>query len=328
MAPTVACLASVGLWSVAGFGGGLSVEMTGVWAAAPWLVALLVFGMPHGAADWAVHAARLCDQSIRVKLYGFAPYLAYMGVSAFCLWVLPVVTIAAFFVLTAVHFGMADVNHALGDAPGTRRAGPSRLLGLSRGVLVLSVPFAIAPSAAWAPFALLSGVPLDAAPVPMASLRAACFALSLSALVALCVAMALIRPSSWRQPRVWFALESACAMVLFAFTPPLFAVGVYFLFVHALKHTFRLAHAPSALGLRVAKAPEEASLADQAKALCRVHLSAMPLWPLSVVIILVWASALPPGLTALSIAAASIGFYIVTTLPHHRLGRFLPPHRG
>ena len=45
--------------------------------AAPWpfIVALVVFGMPHGAADWTV-AARLANRNdLRTRLFGFSGYL-------------------------------------------------------------------------------------------------------------------------------------------------------------------------------------------------------------------------------------------------------------
>ena len=52
-------------------------------AAAPWpfVIALVVFGMPHGAADWAVAARPSGRMGFGTRLAGFAGYLALMAAS-------------------------------------------------------------------------------------------------------------------------------------------------------------------------------------------------------------------------------------------------------
>jgi len=120
--------------------------------AAPWpfAVALVFFGMPHGAADWAV-AARLSRRSgFASRLLGFSGYLALMALSlGFIAWQ-PGLAALLFLVLTMFHFGMADATALRADEDGAvARWG----LALGRGLLLLATAFVTHPQAAWAPFA-------------------------------------------------------------------------------------------------------------------------------------------------------------------------------
>ncbi|MEM8494544.1 MAG: Brp/Blh family beta-carotene 15,15'-dioxygenase [Planctomycetota bacterium] len=329
----LACAVALGVGIALNPLGVTSTTGWGPWTAWPWLLALLVFGMPHGAADWKVHRADRRRRGQDAGLRSFVPYLLWMLCASIALYFLPLVTIAAFFVLTAVHFGMADATHALGPKPNRCRVQPTDntapawvwwAVAWTRGGLVLALPFAADPAGAWWPFALLSGTDVDALPISIDALRAACI-FGVAALLWIgVVAITSIPRSAWRQPRRWFVFETLVAMALLAFTPPLFAVGVYFLCVHAPKHTVRLAgligwlHNPN--HAEPTKPFPKVRLTD----FLSVHLASIALWPLSLLVIAAWAWCMPDGLTVGTIAAASIGFYIVTTLPHHRLGTRLP----
>jgi hypothetical protein len=136
--------------AVAALAGALDPSLTA--AAAPWpfVVALLAFGMPHGAADWAV-AARLSGRSgLGPRLLGFTGYLALMAASLAVLAWQPGVTALLFLGLTIFHFGMADAT-----AVGADDDGPVARWGLvlGRGLLLLATAFAAHPAEAWAPFA-------------------------------------------------------------------------------------------------------------------------------------------------------------------------------
>lgn len=311
----------------------LSTALWGPWAAWPWLLALLVFGMPHGAADWKVHQADRRRRGKEAGLRSFVPYLLWMLGATLALHFLPLLTIAAFFVLTAVHFGMADATHALGakriprpaqTAADTAPAWAWWAVAWSRGGLVLALPFAADPALAWWPFALLSGTALDALPFSINTLCSACI-FGVAALLWLwVVGVTSVPRSAWRQPRRWFGLETLAAIALLAFTPPLFAVGVYFLCIHAPKHTVRLAGLTGWLHNPARVAPTKSYSKIGVAELVDIHRASLTLWPLSLLIIAVWAWFMPNGFTVGNLAAASIGFYIVTTLPHHRLGSRLP----
>ena len=124
--------------------------------------------------------------------------------------------------------------------------------------------------------------------------------------------LVMINQLGWSQPqRQRFAVETLAAWAMLAFLPPLLAVGIYFLSVHAWKHTLRLSREPQVTG----RSLDEATWLR----LMAVHRVSLPLLVLSLLIILPWAWWLD-GLSAMTIAAASIGFYIISTLPHHLLG--------
>ncbi|MEM6392474.1 MAG: Brp/Blh family beta-carotene 15,15'-dioxygenase [Planctomycetota bacterium] len=319
--PVLACMAALLV--------GLALTHTAVAApwgpltAWPWIVALLVFGMPHGAADWAVHQAERRHRGRSLGLPSFTGYLLVMAIAAAALAFAPILTVTGFFVLTAFHFGMADATHALGSPRSTVRRSRAVwwALGISRGTLVLAVPFAIDPERAWLPFALLTQTGLDDLYLPVAALQAVSGLAAAALVITLIMAAVCIPPRAWRQPRHWFIVESVAAVALLALTPPLFAVGAYFLCIHAPKHTLRLAGLTRWITPHHPTAPRTASLLTRLR---HVHRESLPLWPLSIAIILAWAWLLPDGLAATSLAAASIGFYIVTTLPHHLLGTRLP----
>lgn len=103
--PTLACLGAL----AAGMCWPTGAQSAGPWV---WVVALVVLGMPHGAADWAVHQAAAGHEHRRGGLIGFIPYLLWMALCAVLLWLLPVWTCLAFFALTALHFGLEDIDSA------------------------------------------------------------------------------------------------------------------------------------------------------------------------------------------------------------------------
>jgi Brp/Blh family beta-carotene 15,15'-monooxygenase len=283
----------------------------------PFVIALLLFGTPHGAADWTV-AARLSNRvGLAARLSGFAGYLLLMAASlGFMMWQ-PGMAALLFLLLTVFHFGMADATAVGADDEGfVARWG----LVLGRGQLLLATAFASHPSGAWAPFAEI-GEALAfggrfASPwmPPLDALRAwARVGVAAGALCAVCSAFARIRRGSTRAALLDLA-EAALVVALTLLTDPLFAVGCFFLGVHAFRHMRRLACTS------VVIAPPPKSLL---KRIVRVHAISLPLMlPTAACLLpLCW---LLGGFGAREIAVASIAFYMITTLPHHLLGLRLP----
>jgi Brp/Blh family beta-carotene 15,15'-monooxygenase len=297
-------------------------------AAAPWpfIVALCAFGMPHGAADWTV-SARLSGRSgAWSRLAGFAGYLAMMLASLAVIMWQPGVAALLFLLLTVFHFGMADATAVLADDDGpVARWG----LVLGRGLLLLSTAFAAHPQEAWEPFARI-GAALSPSASPwqpgIAVLRdLAAVGVAAGAALAACSAVARIRAGHPREAALDLA-EHALVATLAAAADPLFAVGCFFLGVHAFRHSRRLActrcvieapHAQSSQGRPAAPRP---GLLGR---LLRVHVASLPLmWPTAACLaVLCW---LIGGADARTLADASIAFYMITTLPHHLLGLRLP----
>lgn len=286
-------------------------------AAAPWpfVIALLAFGMPHGAADWAV-AARLSGRTgLGARLRGFGGYLAMMAGSLALIAWQPGLSGLLFLLLTVFHFGMADATAVHADRDGrVARWG----LVTGRGLLLLATAFATHPEAAWAPFArignALSPWAADAWQPDLALLqRLASVGVAAGAALALTSAVARLRAGHGRDAALDLA-EAALVVALAACADPLFAVGCYFFGVHAFRHSRRLACTQLMMG---------GARRGLAQRLVRVHELSLPLMWLTA-LCLVPLCLMLGGFGPRAIAEASIAFYMITTLPHHLLGLRLP----
>jgi len=297
--------------------------------AAPWpfVVALVVFGMPHGAADWTVAAKLSRARGFGARLRGFWGYLAMMAASlALVMWQ-PGVSALLFLALTVFHFGMADATavHADSDGPVARWG-----LAVGRGLLLIATAFAAHPADAWAPFAAigeaLSPWPAAAWQPDLAVLqRLAVVGVASGAVAALCGAVARVRAGHGPDAALDM-IEHMLVVTLAMAADPLFTVGCYFLGVHAFRHSRRLACTHAIIDAPAARprdADRPAAPQSLIKRLLHVHVLSWPLmWLTALCLVpLCW---LTGPFDARTLAVASIAFYIVTTLPHHLLGLRLP----
>jgi len=298
-------------------GGFIAPAWTATAAPYPFVIALALFGMPHGAADWTV-AARLSGRvGIGHQLRGFVGYLLLMAVSLGVMIWQPGFAALLFLLLTVFHFGMADSTAVGADDDGSvARWG----LVLGRGQLLLAAAFASHPASAWAPFGEIAaalGSASSARSPWMPSLDEmqwwARVGVGAGVLCALFSAGARVRRGSVHAALMDLA-EHGLVLALALLADPLFAVGCFFLGVHAFRHTRRLACT------RVVIAPPAQSLLQR---IVRVHVISLPLMlpTAACVVPLCW---LLGGFTVNTIAVASIAFYMITTLPHHLLGLRLP----
>ncbi|MFM8783908.1 MAG: Brp/Blh family beta-carotene 15,15'-dioxygenase [Phycisphaerales bacterium] len=306
--------------ALAAAAGILAPGWTAVAAPWPFVVALVVFGMPHGAADWVV-AARVSGRAgTASRLAGFVGYLGLMVASIAAIMWQPGASALLFLLLTVFHFGMADATAVHADDDGlVARWG----LALGRGLLLLSTAFAAHPAEAWEPFArigdALSPWAASAWQPGLAELqRLALVGAATGGVLAACSAVARIRAGHARGAACDL-LEHGLVAAMAATADPLFAVGCYFLAVHAFRHLRRLACTQGVIGPATA-GPPRAGLSSR---LLRVHVLSLPLmWPTALCLAaLCW---LIGGSGARTLADASIAFYMVTTLSHHLLGLRLP----
>lgn len=286
------------------------------WDTFPFLVSFLFFGMPHGAMDWVVDGRLRTGHGARRALPRFTWYLAWMGVSMALLLVAPVLAVGAFFVLTVIHWGLGDLIATAPDAT-ARRTRFAAITG--RGLLVLGVAFAVAPAAAWAPFALLTETgPIS--PEMLADLRL----LGLLASTAGGLATLLWIADRWRRDQrrqaVHDAAETLLVVAAIGLTDPLFGIGVYFLSTHSFRHSIRLASTREVL-------PNGVADGTLTRRLLWVHLLSLPLLVPTLALILGWCWLQFGRFGPEDLTATMLGFFLVTTLPHHLLGRRLPATR-
>ncbi len=279
----------------------------------PWLVSLVVVGLPHGAADLAV-TRRIGRGSVaRV----FSIYLACM-VAVFALFMAaPVPLIVLFAALSLWHFGM---GHADGQAPPIV-AGfqPRARAALARGAPVLGVPLAVWPAETAS--AILGLVGLVSSPTQFQWAQAA-FATGLIQSVGQALlmvgAVALVAeiwatrgtPGALRRSRDT-CVDLAVVAALGTAAPPLLSIGVYFLAWHAWRHLGLLS--PLVAGVE----PHDRS--SLWRAVVRLHAAALPLLvPTWAVILAAWWW-LSPGHSARDLALLSLAIYLVVTPSHDLL---------
>ena len=279
----------------------------------PFLIPFVFFGMPHGAMDWVANQRLRKIEGRATGLRGFAWYLGLMALAGLVLFIVPVLAVVSFFVLTVVHWGRGDLESTAGIVP--RRS--DRFAAVAgRGLLVLGTAFAFDPAASWQPFSLLvAGDTMVPASIEIArTIGITAFAFGLAASIFWVVR----RWSSIdRTGAILDALEALLIVGAIALTDPLFGIGMYFLGTHSFRHSIRLAATPSV----IAADPRTTSLTRR---LTIVHLLSLPLLVPTFVILLGWSRIQFGGFDVMNLTVTMLGFFLITTLPHHMLGCRLP----
>jgi Brp/Blh family beta-carotene 15,15'-monooxygenase len=295
---------------------------------APFVLSVVVLGLPHGAVDHLA-PARLGlprRRAFAVVGVGYAVGMAaYLGLWA----VAPAPAFASFILLTWFHWGQGDV-YALLDFAGAGHL-PTRaeraLTLLVRGAYPMVVPLVAFPEAyrrvAAAAVSLFGADAVVLAPAftPGARLVAGGGVLA-ATLVSLGVGAWRVRRGAARGPWLVDVGENALLWAYFLVVPPILAVGLYFCLWHALRHVARLVGVdrPSATALAAGEWPTAAR---------RFARDAAPLTALSLVLFagLYLFVPRPPGdptgllaLYLVGIAALTLPHVVVVTWMDRRQG--------
>ncbi len=296
------------------FGSAWSARM----AAVPWLIALVVVGLPHGAADLAV-SRRLCGWPATVRL--FAAYGAVMAVVMLALVLAPRPMLVFFAALSIWHFGL---SHAQGQSlPVPEGWQWLTLAAVARGASVLGVPLAVWPGETAAVVTDLvrfvgeegAGPLLAFAP---GTVRSAGVCLTVSGLMALaCEAIATRRYQTAQGRSAEALVDLIIIGLLGVVADPLFSIGLYFLCWHAwreMRPLMAVIAPPAARGSAGAD-----DLAALARGVAAVHIAALPL------LIPTWATLgngwwlLSPSHSPRDLAILSLAVYVVVTPSHEAL---------
>lgn len=294
-------------------GAGWSVAL----APLPWVVALIVIGLPHGGADFAVSHRAWHGRPLAIVwlTYGAAMAAVLAGFVA-----APVAMIVAFTVFSCWHFGTAHLDTESGDAAGHTRPAAALL----RGCLVLAVPLAAWPQATAAVAtdlaALAVGHRAAADWFPPAAVRAAGLGLAaVSVAAAAAEAVLAARRPAGRRAGLNPLADLGVIASLGWFTDPLFSVGLYFLVWHGWRQMEPLAEALAGGRPRSWRC---------GCAVGRVHLAALPLLvPAWVAIGAAW-WLWSPDHSPRALAIVSIAAYLVVTPAHELLGDLLRQMAG
>lgn len=193
------------------------------WQIAAPLAIILLFGLPHGAAD-AILALRLRTLG-KLSLGGFmAAYLLLTGIALIFWWWLPMLSLIAFLFMSVVHFGLGDTAKVTPDHMPAPRANRG-LRAIVHGATVITiVPLAHGPEVSEI-FSLLA----DRDARTLTDVLGWLTWLWLFGVVWIAI--------SGKSTAVKAVLEIMLIAVLLAILPPLWGFAFYFCAIHAARHS-------------------------------------------------------------------------------------------
>ena len=274
-----------------------------------WIVSLAFLGMAHGSLDLHVQE---WSRNGEFKAKGWTKFFWYIGlmVITFLLFYFsPLIVTLAFLILTAVHFGEADRVHAL-ECFGSSTFIP-KSWAWARGSIVVAIPSILHPIKTWEPFYHLSSYAYNSGIVNTISI----FGYSLLIVtLTLSVVGSFDRRIKWSSPIIAaYIFESIICLLWFVYLPPLFAIGGYFLAIHSTKHMLRLSQFKT----------QKHNNSDILRSVLKLHVDAVWLGAPAYLVVIIWSYFLGAD-WASSLAFASIGFYLISTFPHHLLVAKIP----
>ncbi len=285
---------------------------------APFVLSVLLFGLPHGAVDHLV-PARLGGVPLGRSLAVVAGVYAVLMAVYLAIWIIsPALAMLAFLLMTWFHWGQGDVFalKTFGGATHIQTAGDRWLSLIVRGGLPMLVPLVAQPAAYRAVVEELIGLFDPAAAAALTPLFRLDIRLALGGLFAGVCGISLlwtvrhirnadISPAGWG----WDAVEISLLWLFFWVVPPIFAVGLYFALWHAVRHIGRLAivDAPSRDALTVGAWPT---------ALGRFYRDAAPLTAVSLLLFVGLYVVVPTDGSLETLLAVYLVGIAVLTLPH------------
>lgn len=297
-APGWAALLAVGVLAV--IAPGVADEVRWV----PLLLGLVLFALPHGAVDH--HVPRRLGRAGGPAFV--AAYLA-AAVAGLVLWTIaPLVTLAAFLLVAALHWGSGDAWYALAMH---RRAQFARRLDAvlfvaARGALPVALPALAHPAElARGADAILGAVGAGRAPALPDAIRVG--GLVTVALLVAAAGLAALRAARGR-PRAGLidVAELALLTAFFTLTPAILAVGTYLLAWHAPRHVARLIAADPAQAVL----PPGRALAAWGREAAPLTLASLA--GLGLLGVTVWSVAA----TTDAVAGAALALIAALTFPH------------
>jgi Brp/Blh family beta-carotene 15,15'-monooxygenase len=324
--PTYAALASMAVFALAA--PGLAERLQWV----PLLLSLVVFGMAHGAVDHHVPERVLRRGLSRGEVGALIAAYATASVLLMALWwIAPVIALLMFLVVAMLHWGDGDVwfCERVNGRSAPRSAASLAAFVLARGLLPVGLPILAHPDSALPVLDDIVGLFGHGEPLVITTVAQG-VGLAVIAAVGLAAVVFSMRDNRGRPARV-MAVDIGELVLLAGFviaTPPVFAVGVYFLAWHSPRHILRLIMAqPRQRGLVESGRDGAALVAFHREALL---FTVIPLLGIAAIAVALAAT------NAAAIAAISLAAIAALTYPHavivawmdHRQGVWRAPQPG
>jgi Brp/Blh family beta-carotene 15,15'-monooxygenase len=279
----------------------------------PFLVSLVFLGLPHGAMDHLV-PSRLSEISMkRGALDVSLLYLFLGGLYGLVWFMFPVASLAAFVIITWLHWGDGDVYAVKKLWPGDVYTDRFTVAasGLLRGGIPMLIPLVAYPD-------LYVGFLESVQSLFMSSAGGFSVLYSESlrlAVLVLVVTLALIHflyiyVASGRIPAYRIS-EISVLVVFFLVLPPVFAVGIYFCLWHSVRHLCRLSLLPGSSRQALEKGEHRAYLYS-------ILRDTAPLTAVSI-LLLTFVTFSLQGIDLQGFVALYLVFISVLTLPHTAL---------
>jgi len=199
------------------------------------LTGIVFLGIPHGALD--IFMLRKVAKTSGELLSLIGMYLFGVAVIAASWFFIPEGAFLFFIAFSCFHFALSDLSRPF---PPTGWLNTSSLEFAARFLIPFFVPFGIHPERSIELARLVRGTSVFEPLVPVLFVLA-CVALALSVLVAFVEIV-----GAWKQKAEWRAvsLEPLVIFFLFFYLDPLYAFGIYFCFVHSVKHILNFLTSP------------------------------------------------------------------------------------
>ena len=266
-------------------------------------------GLPHGAIDFIL-SQRLDDTCAAATFFRFGWYFAVMTCVLAGLCFAPLPVIIAFGLLSAWHFGRADVEDLDDIAPvWSDRAIPKAIWALARGFIVVLLPFVCFFEASVDVLnrllAFCGSSTLNASSewrLNIASFLIGCLILELASILRSVAEGNILRAGVE-------TFELIALAICFGTLHPLFASGVYCLTWHSWRHLRRLNRVIN----------HESLWSFNLHNIVFLHRDSLILLIPTVVAVPLIAVRRGDGMTPLSLCLSSLLVYVIVTLPHELL---------
>ncbi|MEM9480981.1 MAG: Brp/Blh family beta-carotene 15,15'-dioxygenase [Verrucomicrobiota bacterium] len=210
----------------------------------PFLLSVVVLGMTHGAADFALIRKRHASNRASQALW-FSTYALILIASLGLIYASPPLGLLAFAVFSIWHFGSSDIKDLTTETQVIPAKSAYAIRSLFRGSLIVLSPLIFHPASVESIFnewiGLSGGIPL--APSLWADFRFVSL-IVISVLGTFTVGFHLSSLQTAKHRRL-FSIETGeniLLLVASSILTPLFFVGLYFIGWHSIRHTHHVDH--------------------------------------------------------------------------------------
>lgn len=279
----------------------------------PFIISLVLVGMPHGAVDFQLSRWLKRPAGGTFTFRHFLPYLFAVLMSLFFFVLAPAAAVLLFVMVSVLHFGLADARDLKRRYGRLEPALLTNTAAIVRGSLILALPFYFAPEASLKVFASIHSIVRDVnLTLDNDVTRSVAGWVFTAALVTHSAVSAVRLFRGQRKMLAVELLETGVIAASFATLHPLFAMGLYVVSWHSWRHL-------AAISRRFPSWGGRESMSAILRGVFRIHVHSLPLLIPTLVAFAVLAWWRLDVRNAETLAALTIAIFVVVTLPHHLL---------